>query len=122
MNERREHRRIDVDFWATLNHPLLGTITGDVNDMSVSGLSLTLDEELRFFVMMELDVRIHGDGWDKTAPSLPVEVVRVKDREIGLRFVEACEDYWTPPPETEFELELDGSSFFGKRDEYDLSA
>lgn len=122
MNERRAHRRVDVDFWATLNHPLLGTITCDVNDMSVSGLSLTLDEELRFFVMMELDVRIHGDGWEKTAPSLPVQVVRVKDREIGLRFVEACDDYWAPPPETEFELELDGSNFFGKRDEYDLSA
>lgn len=125
MNERRAHRRIDVDYWASLNHPLLGTITGDVNDMSVSGLSLTLDEELRFFVMMELDVRIHGEGFEKTAPSLPVQVVRVKDREIGLRFIELCEDYWTPPLVSEFDLKLESSTLFSElsdSDEYDLSA
>ncbi len=121
MNERREYRRVEVDYWASLNHPLLGTITGDVNDMSVSGLSLTLDEELTFFVMMELDVRIHGEGWETSAPSLPVQVTRVKEREIGLRFVEICDDYWTPPPDTGFELELESNSLFDNSDEYDLS-
>jgi hypothetical protein len=62
MKDRRVHRRVEVDFWASLNHPLLGTITADVQDMSVSGLSLTLDEDIDFFVMMELDIRIHGEG------------------------------------------------------------
>lgn len=119
MNERREHRRVEVDYWASLNHPLLGTITGDVNDMSVSGLSLTLDAELNVFVMMELDVRIHGEGWEESAPSLPVQVVRVKEREIGLQFVETCDDYWNPPPETDFDLD---SNLFDNSDEYDLSA
>jgi len=122
MNERREHRRIDVDYWASLNHPLLGTITGDVNDMSVSGLSLTLDEELRFFVMMELDVRIHGEGFEKTAPALPVQVVRVENREIGLRFIELCDDHWTPPPVSDFDLGLESKAIFSESDEYDMSA
>ena len=49
MIERRQHRRVEVDFWASLEHPLLGTVTGDIQDMSVSGLSLTLDEEMNFF-------------------------------------------------------------------------
>ena len=112
MNERRAHRRVEVEFWASLNHPLLGTITGDINDMSVSGLSLTLDEDLNFFVMMELDVRIHGEGWEKTAPALPVQVVRVKDREIGLRFIEICDEYWAPPPETEFGFDPENKGIF----------
>lgn len=49
MIERRQHRRVEVDFWASLEHPLPGTVTGDIQDMSVSGLSLTLDEEMNFF-------------------------------------------------------------------------
>ena len=122
MRERREHRRVEVEFWASLNHPLLGTITGDVRDMSVTGLSLTLDEELNFFVMMELDVRIHGEGWEETAPALPVQVVRVKHREVGLQFVDQCDDYWTPPPESDFELNIDGKPMFNHSDEFDLSA
>ena len=122
MRERRVHRRVNVDFWASLKHPLLGTITADVQDMSVSGLSLTLDEELNFFVMMELDVRIHGDGWDSSAPALPVQVVRVKEREIGLRFLDTCDNYWTPLPEADFKLNLNDSESFDDSDEFDLSA
>ncbi len=106
MNERRLHRRVAVDFWASLNHPLLGTITADVMDLSVSGLSLVLDEEIDFFVMMELDIRIHGEGWDDSMPALPVQVVRVNKRNVGLKFFDHCEDYWTPPPETDFQLNL----------------
>lgn len=105
--ERRKHRRVEVEFWASLNHPLLGTITADVQDMSVGGLSLTLDEEVDFFVMMELDIRIHGEGWDDSMPALPVQVVRVNKRNIGLRFFEYCDDLWSPPPETEFEFSPD---------------
>lgn len=97
MVERRRHKRVEVDFWASLKHPLLGTITCSIQDMSVSGVLLKLDEELNFFVMMELDIRIHGEGWDNTMPSLPVQVVRVHKREIGLRFLDSVEDAWTPP-------------------------
>lgn len=106
MIERREHRRVEVDFWASLKHPLLGTATGEIQDMSVSGLSLTLDEEMNFFVMMELDVRIHGAGWDDTMPSLPVQVVRVQHREIALRFLDTCDDFWMPSYEEDFALAL----------------
>jgi hypothetical protein len=107
MKDRRVHRRVEVDFWASLNHPLLGTITADVQDMSVSGLSLTLDEDIDFFVMMELDIRIHGEGWDDSMPALPVQVVRVNKRSIGLRFCELCDDFWQPPIDADFELSLD---------------
>lgn len=100
MIERRTHRRIPVDFWASLKHPLLGTVTAQIRDMSVRGVSLILDEEVNFFVMMELDVKIHGEGWDETMPSLPVQVVRVQHKEIALRFLDSCEDFWSPSDET----------------------
>lgn len=97
MMERRREKRVEVDYWASLNHPLRGTITCSIQDMSVSGVLLKLDEEMNFFVMMELDIRIHGDGWDNTMPALPVQVVRVDAREIALRFLDSVEDAWSPP-------------------------
>jgi hypothetical protein len=105
--ERRQHRRVEVDYWASLRHPLVGSVTGEIQDMSVSGLSLTLDKEMKFFVMMELDVRIHGAGWDETMPSLPVQVVRVQDREIALSFMDNCDDFWTPPMEDDLDLPME---------------
>ena len=106
MIERRTNKRVDVNFWASLKHPLLGTVTGEIRDMSISGVSLTLDEEMNVFVMMELDVKIHGDGWDETMPSLPVQVVRVNHREIALRFVDSCEDFWTRSLEDTIGMDL----------------
>ncbi len=103
MIERRRHKRVEVDFWATLNHPLLGTVTCDIQDMSTSGVSIKLDEDLNFFVMMELDVKIRGDGWDETMPALPVQVIRVNKKEVGLKFIESCEEIWSP---TENELDF----------------
>lgn len=97
MMERRRHKRVEVDFWASLSHPLLGTITCDIQDMSISGVSIKLDEDIDFFVMMELDVKIRGEGWDDSMPALPVRVTRVEKREIGLQFIESCEDIWAPP-------------------------
>lgn len=97
MIERRRHKRVEVDFWASLKHPLLGTITCGIQDMSISGVLLKLDEDLNFFVMMELDIRIHGEGWDNTMPALPVQVVRVDKQEIALRFLDSVEDAWSPP-------------------------
>ena len=99
MKERRRHKRVQVDFWASLSHPLLGTITCDILDMSVSGVSIKLDEDIKFFIMMELDVKIRGEGWDESMPALPVQVTRVDERNIGLEFIESCEDVWTPPEE-----------------------
>ena len=81
MMVRRRHKRVEVDFWASLIHPLLGTITSDIQGMSTSGVSINLDEGLKFFVMMELDVKIRGEGWDD---SMPVQVTRVDKRNIGL--------------------------------------
>jgi len=106
MKDRRIHRRVAVDFWASLDHPLLGTITADVLDMSVSGLSLVLDAEISCFVMMEFDLRIHGEGWDDSMPALPVQVMRVKKRQVGLRFLDHCDDCWQPPPEVDFQSNL----------------
>lgn len=88
MIERRRDTRIDVDFWASLKHPLLGTVTGEVQDMSTSGALLTLDQQVNFFIMMELDVRIHGEGWHDSMPTLPVQVIRVNQRKIALRFLD----------------------------------
>jgi len=105
MRERRRHKRVEVDFWASLSHPLLGTITCNIQDMSVSGVSIKLDEDLKFFVMMELDVKIRGEGWDESMPALPVQVTRVNKRNVGLEFIESCEDMWMPP-----EDDLDYSS------------
>ena len=104
MIEKRRHKRASVDFWASLRHPLLGTITCDIHDMSASGLSIRLDGEVNFFVMMELDVRIHGNGWDETMPPLPVEVIRVHHKEVALQFVDNCADLWTPPEDDELEF------------------
>jgi len=108
MMERRRHKRVEVDFWASLSHPLLGTITCDIQDMSISGVSIKLDEDLSFFVMMELDAKIRGDGWDDSMPALPVQVMRVNKRDVGLQFIESCEDIWTPA-EGDFDLSLDSS-------------
>ena len=120
MIERRQHRRVEVDFWASLKHPLLGTVTGDIQDMSVSGLSLTLDEEMNFFVMMELDVRIHGEGWDDSMPSLPVQVVRVQNREIAIRFLDAGEDFWVPHSEANYEIDFDSMQMLDDSDETEM--
>jgi len=110
MIERRRHKRADVNFWASLKHPLLGTITCEIQDMSISGVSIKLDEDMNFFVMMELDVRIHGTGWDETMPAIPVNVVRVREKEVALQFVDSCEEVWSPAEEecgfTSEELEL----------------
>ncbi len=108
MMERRRHKRVEVDFWASLSHPLLGTITCDIQDMSISGVSIKLDEDLKFFVMMELDVKIRGEGWDDSMPALPVQVTRVDKREVGLQFIESCEDIWTPP-EDDLDFSADNS-------------
>ena len=102
MIERRKHRRVEVNFWASLKHPLLGNVTAEIQEMSASGVRLTLDEEMNFFVMMELDVRIHGDGWDDSMPALPVQVVRVDGREVALRFLDNCEDFWLPSADDDF--------------------
>ena len=99
--ERRQHRRVDVDFWASLTHPRLGVVTGAIQDMSNDGISMVIDGEVKLFVMMELDVRIHGEGWDETMPSLPVQVIRIQQKEIGLRFLDVSEDFCFIPPEDE---------------------
>ena len=96
MIERRQHNRVAVDYWASLKHPLLGTMTANVKDLSVSGVSLFLDEEIDCFVMMELDVRIHGDGWDDSMPTLPVQVIRVQGRKVALRFLDSHDDLSMP--------------------------
>mgnify|MGYP001060620357 CR=1 FL=1 len=118
MIERRSHRRVEVEFWASLKHPLLGTVTGDIQEMSSSGFSLTLDEEMNFFVMMELDVSIHGEGWDNTMPSLPVQVVRVQGREIALRFLDSSEDFWAPQAEEDIQLPYTDSILYDEGDDY----
>ena len=92
MMERRRHKRVEVDFWASLIHPLLGTIISDIQGMSTSGVSINLDEGLKFFVMMELDVKIRDEGWDESMPGLPVQVMRVDKRDIGLQFIESLEE------------------------------
>ena len=65
--------------------------------MSVSGVSIKLDEDLKLFVMMELDVKIRDEGWDESMPGLPVQVMRVDKRDIGLQFIESCEEIWVLP-------------------------
>jgi len=77
-----QHRRVEVDYWASLKHPLLGLVTADIQEMSSSGFTLTLDKEMNFFVMMELDVQIHGEGWDSSMRALPVQVVRVRREKL----------------------------------------
>lgn len=89
MIDRRQYKRVSVDFWVSLTHPLLGVITGNVRDMSIGGMAVQLDENVGFFCMMELDARLHGNGWDDSLPSFPVQVVRVNAQEIGLRFLKA---------------------------------
>lgn len=121
MIERRQHRRVEVDFSASLKHPLLGTATGEIQDISVSGLSLTLDEEMNFFVMMELDVRIHGEGWDDTMPSLPVQVVRVQHREIAIRFLDNCDDFWTPLFEEDYAIGMQENDHLEEIDDFRAS-
>ena len=121
MIDRRRHARVEVDFWASLKHPLLGTVTGKVQDMSISGVSLILDENLNIFVMMELDVRLHGDGWDALMPSLPVRVVRVQRREIALEFLDSCEDIWTPEDDVEVSGNLTNSERLTEVEEIDAT-
>ena len=60
--------------------------------MSVSGVSIKLDEDVKLFVMMELDVKIRDEGWDESMPGLPVQVMRVDKRDIGLQFIESLEE------------------------------
>tara|TARA_B110000444_G_C18815662_1_gene584989 strand:- start:1035 stop:1409 length:375 start_codon:yes stop_codon:yes gene_type:complete len=120
MIEKRRHKRVEVDFWASLSHPLLGTVTCDIQDMSISGVSIKLDEDLKFFVMMELDVKIRGDGWDDSMPALPVQVTRVDKRNVGLQFIESCEELWVPP-EDDFDIPSDNSDptqHFSSQDDF----
>jgi hypothetical protein len=119
MIERRQHRRVEVDYWASLRHPLLGSVTAEIQEMSSSGFSLTLDKEMNFFVMMELDVQIHGEGWDGSMPTLPVQVVRAQGREIALRFLDDCEDFWVPLVDEEYVLPFTDSILYDDSDEFD---
>jgi hypothetical protein len=77
-----------------------------------------LDEEMNFHVMMELDVCIHGEGWDESLPSLPVQVVRVQGREIALRFLDSCEDFWMSLSDDEFQLPYTDSILYDDGDDY----
>ena len=65
--------------------------------MSTSGVSINLDEGLKFFVMMELDVKIRDEGWDESMLGLPARVICIDYRDIGLRLIDSCEDIWAPP-------------------------
>jgi hypothetical protein len=95
MIEKRRHKRVPVQFWVSLSHPLLGVVTGQVQEMSHGGLSLTLDDDVGFFTMMELEARIHGEGWDDSMPPLAVQVVRAQNREIAMKFMDVDdEDSW----------------------------
>jgi hypothetical protein len=71
--------------------------------------------------MMELDVKIRGDGWDDSMPALPVQVTRVDKRDIGLQFIESCEELWVPP-EDDLDLPADNSDItqhFASHDDVD---
>lgn len=105
MIERRRHKRVSVDFWVSLSHPLLGVATAEIQNMSSGGLSVTLDEEIEFFVMMELEARIHGEGWDDSMPSLPVQVVRILGREVALSFLDDCDYFLNSAVKAEFSEE-----------------
>ncbi|MDE0784224.1 MAG: PilZ domain-containing protein [Planktomarina sp.] len=120
MIERRQHRRVEVDYWASLKHSSLGTVTADIQEMSSSGFSLTLDKEMNFFVMMELDVQIHGEGWDGSMPPLPMKVVRVQGREIALTFLDSCEDFWMPPVDEEYSLPFTDLILYDDSDDFDI--
>jgi hypothetical protein len=102
--ERRINRRVEVDYWASLKHPLLGKVTGEIQDMSISGVSMTLDEEKDYSLLMELDIELHGNGWDEAALPLPVQVVRIQHRELALQFLDSCEEFWEPPETAEYRL------------------
>jgi hypothetical protein len=86
MLERRCETRKLVNFTISLRHPLLGVVKAVMRDISSRGLSLSLQESTGFFAMMELDAIIHGEGDDRATQALPVQVVRVQNRDIGLRF------------------------------------
>ena len=60
-------------------------------------MSIKLDEDVKLFVMMELDVKIRDEGWDESMPGLPVQVMRVDKRDIGVQFIESCEEIWVLP-------------------------
>ena len=60
--------------------------------MPVSGVSIKLDEDLKLFVIMELDVKIRDKGWGESMPGVPVQVMRVDKRDIGLQFIESLEE------------------------------
>lgn len=104
MNERRQHSRIAVNCWASLRHPLLGIYTAAVEEMSSGGMSLRLDEESYFFVMMEVDVRFHGENWDESMPPVTAQVVRIDNLHVALRFPESCGESWVCPLEDEFDM------------------
>lgn len=86
----------------------------------MSGLSLRLDEDMNFFVMMELDVRIHGEGWDDSMPSLPVQVVRVHNREIAIRFLDVGEDFWMPRSDSNYDFDFDSMQMLDDSDETEI--
>lgn len=88
MKERRQHQRTAINGWASLQHPLLGTITAEVEDISAGGMSLRLDDDRNFFVMMELDAKIHAGAVNDSLPPVTVQVVRVQRQRVGLRFQE----------------------------------
>ena len=87
MEDRRKHRRVEVEYCVNLRHPLLGVLTATVNNLSVGGLAMTLDDDITCFVMQEFDIEVQGDGWQSQTPTLPVQVTRVSGRDIALRFL-----------------------------------
>ena len=120
--ERRINRRVNVNYWASIKHPLLGTVTGEIQDMSISGVSMTLDEEKDYSVMMELDIELHGEGWDETALPLPVQVVRIQNRELALQFLDTCEEFWIPPETAEYRLGYGNGDVLAEFEELNKSA
>ena len=41
---------------------------------------------------MELDVQIRDEGWGESMPGVPVQVMRVDKRDIGLQLIENLEE------------------------------
>ena len=87
MLERRRHERLASPSCKSLRHPLLGTLKGEIRNLSPGGICLATNAMTGCYVMMKLDACIHGPGEQYAEMMRPVRIVRIRGQEIALQFL-----------------------------------
>ncbi len=83
--DHRKYRRTRITFEVELMHPMCGNLLLKTRDISDGGIFLIAESDILLEVGHIVEVQVKG--MNQQAPIVKMEVVRVEDEGMGLRFV-----------------------------------